>query len=330
MKNIAVLLFVFIAATAGAQQEKPIITVLDFQTNNISESDMKSIVTFLSAELFETGVYKVIDSNQRDALLKELEFSMSGCTDESCQLEVGKMLAAEFIVVGDLGKVGDRIIITIKVLNTETSETLNTARSVYMSMNELVDDLRNIALRIAKKDVPAKPEDLVKKDVPAKTDDIGLDKITEKENSRRKTSGRKTFGAVMMVGGGAMLAAGGVFIVGAISQYDRVQDRYDEYYNAPDMYDGNDDGDESAFVALSDSERSNYLDPYWDNYTRALEDQKTAGLIGVIGLGAGLLTTTVGIIIHAKAKAAEKVQEKPVSEMSAVVSPFGARFKISF
>ena len=42
-------------------QEKPIITVLDFSINDISEKDMLSIISLLSSALFKTDQYTVID-----------------------------------------------------------------------------------------------------------------------------------------------------------------------------------------------------------------------------------------------------------------------------
>lgn len=139
------MLFIFAAADLYADEGKPIITVLDFEANNISTADMKSITTFLAAALFDTGSYTVIDTAQRDNILKELEFSLSGCTDESCQLEVGKMLSAELIVVGNIGKIGDRIIITCKILETETTETVQTAKGVYEDVTQLIDNISFLA-----------------------------------------------------------------------------------------------------------------------------------------------------------------------------------------
>ena len=49
---------------------------------------------------------------QRETVLKELEFSMSGCTDESCMLEVGKMLSAELIVGGSISQLGSKIVLS--------------------------------------------------------------------------------------------------------------------------------------------------------------------------------------------------------------------------
>jgi branched-chain amino acid transport system substrate-binding protein len=143
----AVLLALLALPLAG--QTIPIITVLDFKTNNISAADMRSIISLLSSALFKTGRFRVIDVTQRDTLLKELEFSMSGCTDESCQLKIGKMLSAEQIVVGDIAKVGSRFMLSSKMLQTETAGTLTSADGIYPTMDALVDDLYAIASTLA-------------------------------------------------------------------------------------------------------------------------------------------------------------------------------------
>ncbi|MCX7038298.1 MAG: hypothetical protein NT005_04100, partial [Spirochaetes bacterium] len=143
-KTVMMLLLVFLAIPL-ASQSIPIITVLDFKTNNIAASDMRSIISLLSSALFKTGRFRVIDVTQRDTLLKELEFSMSGCTDESCQLKIGKMLSAEQIVVGDIAKVGSRYMLSSKMLQTETAGTLASADGIYPTMDALVDDLYTLA-----------------------------------------------------------------------------------------------------------------------------------------------------------------------------------------
>jgi branched-chain amino acid transport system substrate-binding protein len=147
-KTITMFLLVLLAFPL-ASQSIPIITVLDFKTNNISANDMRSIISLLSSALFKTGRFRVIDVTQRDTLLKELEFSMSGCTDESCQLKIGKMLSAEQIVVGDIAKVGTRYMLSSKMLQTETAGTLASADGIYPTMDALVDDLYAIASTLA-------------------------------------------------------------------------------------------------------------------------------------------------------------------------------------
>jgi len=130
-------------------QDKPMIAVLDFSTDGVSRSEMKTIITLLSSALFQTRKFTVIDVNERERLLKELEFSVGECTDESCLLEVGRMLSAERIVVGNIGKVGTRYILSCKMLETESARTLNTADGIYASLDALVDDLFGLAEQLA-------------------------------------------------------------------------------------------------------------------------------------------------------------------------------------
>ena len=72
--------------SAYIANDKPLLTVLDFIGSNVSEQERQVLVDFISSHVVSSGKYRVIDRMQRDAILKEIEFSYSGCTDESCQL----------------------------------------------------------------------------------------------------------------------------------------------------------------------------------------------------------------------------------------------------
>ena len=74
---------------------------------------------------------------------------MSGCSDDSCALEIGKMLSAELIVVGNLSRVGSRYLMSVKMLDTETSRTMGTANGKFNDLDELIDGLEPIAFSLA-------------------------------------------------------------------------------------------------------------------------------------------------------------------------------------
>ncbi|MBN2051183.1 MAG: hypothetical protein JW760_12095 [Spirochaetales bacterium] len=150
MKKCTYIILVLLLAVLNplAAQEKPIITVLDFSVDGVSEAEMRSIINVLSSALFKGGVFTVIDVSQRENVLKEMEFSMSGCTNESCYLEVGKLLSAEGIVVGSLGKVGSRYVLSVKLLKTETAATVSTADGMYADLDKLLDGINEVALEL--------------------------------------------------------------------------------------------------------------------------------------------------------------------------------------
>lgn len=151
MKRCAlVTLFIIFCLPFLPAEDKPIITVLDFDANEISAAEMKSIISILSSSLFQTEAFTVIDVSQRENVLKEMDFSMSGCTDESCMLEVGKLLSAEGIVVGSIGRVGTKYVLSAKLLETETARTISTADGIYSDLDELLEHIGSIAGKLAK------------------------------------------------------------------------------------------------------------------------------------------------------------------------------------
>ena len=149
MKRISVLiLFIYICSVPLFAQstDKPLVTVMDFALSGISEAEGRLLVDFISNSVRETNRYRIIDRAQRDSILEEQEFSLSGCTDEKCQLEVGKLLSANLMFVGSIGRIGDRFILNMKLVDVATGETVGTASEKYNNLNMLVDDSNRLVL----------------------------------------------------------------------------------------------------------------------------------------------------------------------------------------
>lgn len=155
MKKIFILFLLITMSLSAFAQEKPLLTVLDFVGSGVSEQERQVLVDFISSHIVSSGKYRVIDRMQREAVLKELEFSYSGCTDTSCQLEVGKLLQAEQIIVGSLGKVGSLYILNMKLIDVETGETIHTGSRQYGSMEDLINNSRALTLAfISREELP--------------------------------------------------------------------------------------------------------------------------------------------------------------------------------
>lgn len=132
------------SAIAFAQEDRPRISVLDFAASGISVAEVRVFVDYVSSHIVDIGKYRVIDRMQRDAILREIEFSQADCADEKCQLEIGRMLSAAHIVVGSIGKVGARYLLNIKLIEVETGETLKAGSEKYNSIEDLIDDSQRL------------------------------------------------------------------------------------------------------------------------------------------------------------------------------------------
>lgn len=138
----AALLLGFLSRTAFAQdvESKPVLSVLDFTASAISGSEARIYADVLSTYIVHTGAYRVIDREQRDAILTEIEFSYAGCADERCQLEIGRLLAASQLVVGSIGRIGGWLIVSARLLEVATGETLRSTSQKYPSLEALIDE----------------------------------------------------------------------------------------------------------------------------------------------------------------------------------------------
>ena len=117
----------------------PVVAVLDFRIENLAPSDGKLIQDLLASALIQTRLYRVLDRSQQENILREIERSLSACNDEKCQIEIGRMLSADRILVGSLGRVGERYVISAKLLDVRSGEALASSSQIYRSLEELVE-----------------------------------------------------------------------------------------------------------------------------------------------------------------------------------------------
>ena len=130
--------------------ELPLVTVIDFKIESISESEGNLIVDMMISALTNTKRFRVLDRSQRDNILKEMEFSLSDCVDESCQIEIGRLLAADQIIVGSIGKVGTRFMLDVKLIEVTTGITISTKYDVFASVDDLVDGIKPIVQELSR------------------------------------------------------------------------------------------------------------------------------------------------------------------------------------
>lgn len=72
-------------------------------------------------ELVKIKKYTVIDRANRDMILAEVGFQQSGCVDESCTIQAGRILGVGKLVTGSITKVGGTYLVNLQLLNVETA-----------------------------------------------------------------------------------------------------------------------------------------------------------------------------------------------------------------
>ena len=75
-------------------------------------------------DLAGTGGITVVDRSSLENVLKEQELIASDLTDESKAVAVGKLLGADYLLKGQYVFLGDEIMVTLALIDVESSETL--------------------------------------------------------------------------------------------------------------------------------------------------------------------------------------------------------------
>jgi len=267
LKKFLSLIFILtLISTALAAEEKPTITVFDFQYSEaLTDSEMTSIISLLSSELFKTGLYTVIDIQQRDNLMSEMQFSLSGATDEENLLKLGKLLSAESIVTGKIGTVGGRMVLNAKMLETETARIQSTADGVYSDIEQLLDDISNIAAELSGQAV---------EETRTTSEQIESTELSEVEKGTVK--GNKTMGFATLGLGVVMIGSGSYFMFDSIDKLNTVKDAEEAYLNAT-----------TNFTPL--------YEDYQDAYNAA-ENSNTLFFVGAGLIGGGIASSLLSLV----------------------------------
>lgn len=271
-KTIALAIILALCLGAAFAQEKPTVAVFDFDySDEVKKSEMSSIISILSSELFKTGRFTVIDSQQRDKLIKEMEFSVSGLSDEEGLIELGKLLNAKLIVTGKIGQVGARLVMNAKMLETQTSKVQGAADGIYDDIGALLDGIPALAQTLA--GLEAAP-------VPLGGSGSGAGEIPHAA-SASPTNVNKIIGWTTLGAGLGMMGAGGYLLYDSVTKLTAVQDSRAAY-----------DAATTDFDALYQA----YLDAF-----DAAGNSNAMFIAGAVLAGAGLASGSASIFFLTKA-----------------------------
>ncbi len=143
-----------------AEEPKPgprrqIVAVFDVHdaTKRFEKDVLVQLTNYLGTVLTSTGKYKTIPREQlRARILEQKTGSYKACVDESCQIALGKVVAAEKSLATQLLRVGSKcaVIANMFDLKTETAEKAARAKT-DCSVDALMEAMDQIADQLAGK-----------------------------------------------------------------------------------------------------------------------------------------------------------------------------------
>lgn len=103
------------------------ITVSDFQVQSANPEYRylgKGFAEFVSIELMRANGVELIEREKRLEAIREIELSQTGLVDEKAQVEAGKLLTAEYIVLGSIYDINNQISLTVRIIETRSTRVI--------------------------------------------------------------------------------------------------------------------------------------------------------------------------------------------------------------
>lgn len=124
---VCVLGSVAVRAVPAHAQDLPTVAVLDFTSFMMGDGGAavnlgKAITAMLVTEFSNRDGIQVIERAQLNDMLREQDLVLSGRVDESSAIEIGKMLGAQYVLLGQASSIVDNLRMDIRAVDVETSE----------------------------------------------------------------------------------------------------------------------------------------------------------------------------------------------------------------
>jgi len=124
MKRISFLLLILWAGlgflSASAQTDKLPIAVLDLDAKGVEPSVAGVITENVRYEFGKRkDLFDLVAREKMVQLAKEKAFQLTGCTDVSCAVQIGKALNVRKMVIGSVTKLGNKYALFLKTVDVE-------------------------------------------------------------------------------------------------------------------------------------------------------------------------------------------------------------------
>jgi len=131
-------------AAFSFSQARPVLGILPFTGG--TGGDGETIATLISMEPAIMGAFTVVPRTASlNALFDEHYFQLAGLTDSDTIAGIGRMLNADYVLSGNIRRLGDRNLVIATIVNVETFEQVAGYYRTYFTIEEVRDFLPSMA-----------------------------------------------------------------------------------------------------------------------------------------------------------------------------------------
>ncbi len=149
MKTVYVALLVALIAPGlpAAEEARPVVAIMPFTSAGVGSDETKTIENLVESYVSELDEFTLVAQEDRDLVLSEWEFAVSTPTGASGAEKIGTLLAADYLLSGSVGAVGDNRVLSLEVVKVKTGEKRSVS-AVHPSLSELALNARSVVRQV--------------------------------------------------------------------------------------------------------------------------------------------------------------------------------------
>lgn len=125
-----------LALTAQLFAQKPTIAVLNIDSKGmVNNSEEMGFLTRL--ELEKTGAFAIMDKYEVAEVTSTHSININTCFSKSCLTDVGKLLKVNKMLSGSVERLGEKIVITLRIIDVNSGTVEKTDATEYLNLPEV-------------------------------------------------------------------------------------------------------------------------------------------------------------------------------------------------
>ncbi|MCH8903910.1 MAG: hypothetical protein IIA45_08355 [Bacteroidetes bacterium] len=139
-----VVIFLCITTVLFAQK-KPTLAVMNIDVSGV-KLDPKTLGNMVRLEIDKTGMFTVLDKYDMSDLLAASDLNDSKCYGKNCLVAAGKVLNVDKMVSGSAERFGDKIVITLRLIDVNTASIDSTEIIEYLNLQDEFQSMIQISV----------------------------------------------------------------------------------------------------------------------------------------------------------------------------------------
>ena len=138
-------IMIAIPLSYAAAQHSASLAVLNITSKGVIP-DAETVGSMVRLEMEKTNMYRVFDRFDIDDVMKKNNLDINTCLAKSCLMQVGALLKADKVMTGSVERFGEKIAITLKIVDVKTGEIEKSNTTEYLNLQKEIQKMIQVSV----------------------------------------------------------------------------------------------------------------------------------------------------------------------------------------